>query len=214
MALLGQQLKYVFTIAEVYPVKTILTTLAAGAIMTATSVSAATFDGLSGMIAEGPENLILDADDTFVAGTGYDDVTPGHVLGDFSNPVGDPSLSFSGAAWMFGFVGNGYSDGFTIEALDYSYTLQISVIDGPLSMGIAVDGTNYGSYTDGSGMVQIDNLTGETTVSLASIGGSSGLWLVDIVNYNEISAVPLPASSLLLLAGLGGLGAMSRRKKA
>lgn len=52
----------------------------------------------------------------------------------------------------------------------------------------------------------------ETLFFSAVAGGSSTLGgLIDNVS---ISAVPLPASSLLLLAGLGGLGAMRRRKKA
>lgn len=56
---------------------------------------------------------------------------------------------------------------------------------------------------------------GDETASLffsAEPGGSSTLGgLLDNVSISE---VPLPASSLLLLAGLGGLGALRRRQKA
>lgn len=43
-------------------------------------------------------------------------------------------------------------------------------------------------------------------------GGGNDFDLDDMVMRLDISAVPLPASSLLLIAGIGGLAAMKRRK--
>ncbi len=195
--------------------KTLFSIVAACAALTAAPAMSATI--VSGYVAE--DQVVTNG---VIDGTTY---MPSEVFPDFANSdaMPDPTFEFSGEAWIFGFLGSSdptYEDNFVIEASDYSYTLQFSVLSGDLNMGIAVEsgllpapqGAAY-VVNAGNGVYQIDGLTGTNTIFMDGITGS-GNWLVDVVNIVDVEAVPLPASSLMLLAGLGGLGAMRRRKTA
>jgi len=73
--------------------------------------------------------------------------------------------------------------------------------------GVAADGNNFmTNITSGPSTIFGTQAAGTYTLLLSGINQRDALY--DI----RISAVPLPASSLLLLAGLGGLAAMRRRK--
>ena len=176
----------------------------------AAPVSAATID-VYGYVSEGPN--ILDGDGTLVSQTGAGHVTPDFALGDFNTAVTDPTLSFSGEAWIFGWIDQCCFDGFSIAMDNYSYTLQFSVLDAVPDhkwIGVEVGGTDYGNINQYSSLLEVD-VTGSTFVQLDGNRSGNAYWLIDVVN---IEPVPLPASSLLLLGGLGGLAAMRRRKKA
>ncbi|GAA3873423.1 VPLPA-CTERM sorting domain-containing protein [Celeribacter arenosi] len=105
-------------------------------------------------------------------------------------------LTFSGGAFnIMSFLFNGKgNDG----AFDFSYD------------GGAVTAT-YTESNNGNTMTLAEpNLTGVTSVLFVNKSGGSSR--IDDINVSTISEVPLPASGLLLLAGLGGL-AMKRRRK-
>ena len=83
-----------------------------------------------------------------------------------------------------------------------------------------------GNYADGEGLElttilraesQATNYEGEQSVG-GFFGDPSGLAgngiVAQVAPQNPVSAVPLPATGWMLLAGFGGLAAMKRRKKA
>jgi PEP-CTERM motif len=58
------------------------------------------------------------------------------------------------------------------------------------------------------------NQTGMKSVSWQTVGGDNGWNQFDNVNVSSVSAVPEPESYALMLAGLGLVGAIARRRKA
>jgi hypothetical protein len=60
----------------------------------------------------------------------------------------------------------------------------------------------------------LDFLLGENTAAgttISSVPGAGGL--IATISFNQVAPVPLPAALPLLLAGLGGLGAVRRRRR-
>ena len=79
-------------------------------------------------------------------------------------------------------------------------------------------GTAIGSF-DIDGVFETFALGLQDVLSITFFSGSSGSYntegfALDNIDTNRISVVPVPASLPLLLAGLGGLGLASRRRKA
>ena len=88
-------------------------------------------------------------------------------------------------------------------------------------MEIMVGDTAYSFASQGNGnhktvVIELDEQVAATSVFFRNRTSSGGLRINDGFSLDDIaiSAVPLPASALLLLAGVGGLGALGRRKKA
>ena len=88
-------------------------------------------------------------------------------------------------------------------------------------MEIVVGGTSYSfdRLKDGNHktvIIKLDEMVSSTSVFFKNLNGKGGLRTNDGFSLDDIAvaAVPLPASALLLLAGIGGMGALGRRKKA
>jgi len=96
---------------------------------------------------------------------------------------------------------------------------------------VTVTGTNVAGAASGlsagGGMVALVNIFdfedpaggafNFTTATFSSINGDNSFEFATDISPDELTAVPLPASALLLLGGLGGLGGLSalrRRKRA
>jgi len=141
---------------------------------------------------------------------------------DFGQSAGaGDALTFEGSGTLFGFVrdrsgtSNRYADAVTIT-LEKAATLTFSIFNtDPIFKGTL----EFTGQVFANPVFDVNN----TTVAF-SVDAGTYVFDFDATKPNEtqdntteyalsVSAVPLPASSLLLLAGVGGIAAMRRRKK-
>lgn len=133
-------------------------------------------------------NSVTNLDDALTAITG-------NLLDSFTSTVLQPSLTTSYVALGFnnisnnGSIGNG--DAFNSGANGNIFMAFSAIFNGGKSV--------YALFEDGKGSPDFNNDYDDMIVR------------IDLV---DIPSVPVPAAGLLLLSGLGGLGLMSRRKKA
>ena len=98
--------------------------------------------------------------------------------------------------------------------LRYSTQPFTSATDGTLAGAFSIYDFGFFSSTTQTLSFNLDSsFNGSLFVSLALALGSPVTYSISIPG-NAPAPVPLPASAALLLAGLGGIGAVSRRRKA
>lgn len=134
-----------------------------------------------------------------------------NTLGDFSNATGTPSFDLSGDTEFRGGVAATFADGWTVNLGSADYKISVSVT--------TVGNTDFdGVFTIGGQGGSTFNVGPNTTVTLAGLFSGSRTLLLDADAGQarwevNLTAVPLPASGLMLLAALGAAGFASRRKK-
>ena len=115
---------------------------------------------------------------------------------------------------------NGEYDRSTRNALTFSFAPEDFDPGNQLSFLTWIQGLSGGSNGNGGG---IDNAASElyASVTLENGQSASGFFVNSApgkasltLDFGSVSEVPLPASALLLLGGVAGLGAMRRRKTA
>jgi len=154
----------------------------------------------------------------------------------FDPAVSAGGVAFSGAAGqIFAAWGTGngyYGDSSFISGQDpagISSQLNVTAVGGVTAIGFTI-----GSYVVGADLpLSITLSTGEifnlltpsnagidtafigftSSTPITSINFAESGYTIDITKFEVASPVPLPASAWLMLSGLGGLGAMARRRR-
>ena len=131
--------------------------------------------------------------------------------------ISSPSLAkceFSGrsCAWENGAVpGEDYTGAFKIDfasdkAGTWSFTAGPGLTHAPAYMVVKA-ATNWALYA-------LDALAGDwSTAGLMTPNGKNQAGASHVSFYNSVAPVPLPAAAWLLIAGLGGLGVVARRRR-
>jgi len=139
---------------------------------------------------------------------------PDRVLGDFDATIGDPLLLVAGDVEIYGGVAHRtttlYRDAWTMDfgntVFDGSFNWQ-NVRRNPFDGELRVGGVTHVLGDHGS--IALSGLTGVVTFVVDPIAGIYGPSPDEVARWDlQLSAVPLPAGAWLLLAGLGGLGAL------
>ena len=136
---------------------------------------------------------------------------PGNISG---NPNTDPFLQAC-AGWMLVDQDNNNNE------MDHLFSITGNgTLAGTFSFTGAVEGFKYAlGLKSGNGQLDPDyaifGLNGATSGSWSILNGNQTLSHANLYKMAvETAAIPLPASLPLLLAGLGGLGVVSRKRRA
>ena len=184
----------------------------------ASFASAATHNNVSGTVCEGG-----------VAPAGASGCNTGLALGDFNSDVANPTLNIVGDTRVWGGIAHRtttqYQDNWTMNfgsdvyAATFNWQTVFANASGLFDADLTVGGVLYQFSTADAGSAlggsfSLGNLTGAVTFVFDSVAGNFGVNPDEVATWDlEVSQVPLPAAGFLLIAGLGGLGALRRKKR-
>jgi hypothetical protein len=199
----------------------------AAAVTSVSMVGAAGATPISGIVEEGgPEGY-------------YSGLVADHTFGDFSNSTNTPLLEAVDDFTIYGSVwhrsATDYQDGWTMDFGSGEYELDFSwqnVTDKDLDFVIRI--ISAGGTSSYTGLSSLSFFGYETAYDSGTWDASgytfSGLWTIQIdpvygqlprgetmrwqLAATNVAPIPLPASALLLLGGLGGLALTRRRRNA
>lgn len=164
----------------------------------------------------------------------YNGLTADHTFDDFSNGILNPFLTATDDFSIYGSVqhdgtkSNNYMDSWTMDfgaGFDLVFDWQNQSQSNPLDFEITfMEADGPTRVLTGSGTGSIDLKT------IPELGTFTGFWAIRIdpiagptnarevmnwqLNASAIAPIPLPASWLLMLAGVFGLVALGKRRKA